>query len=251
MTNNEIDLLLNRILSYKNSASLIFSKEKYLYPELKHFLEYERFNYKLWTRIEQRFDTNKPIIKGHEDLPLKDYIKGLVERNKLIWQNYNMLKVLNFVKRKTVLDFGFGGRFYTEYFCQLAKKVIGIEKKDVYEYVKENLYPISNFYPFSCFIPNNIKVDIIWISEVFHSDSYSEIHNTIHYLKNHLNEKGKIYINELRPDTILSYQFDIQMKLHTQNGKLYSPHEFVQIISPKKVISYKKYLYHYILGMEV
>lgn len=242
--------LLQQILGYRNLPIMLSRcKQNVTYSKLEHYLRYQMFNYQLYSRLPEHKESGKPLISGHQDLPLRDYILGMNERNRLIWEGYDMSEVLKFAIGKKVLDFGYGGGYYTDWFCHLCTEVYGIERPDVYAFVEANIVLPENFHPFPC-IENIPSVDVIWVSEVFHGKSENEINAMVGDFRVYFKKGVKLYINELRPDTVLSQYFTQHMQLHTPEGKLYTPADFARLIGWKD-ISYKEYPFHYIIGGEL
>ena len=265
MEPNNKDEILNLILGYRDSAvlfnqnqyipSLTYESIKKMWPRLasdlislSHYIRYQAFNYKLYSKLASV--EKERLVNGHSDLPLRDYVLGLVERNRFVWKGEDMERVLDFAKNKVVVDFGYGGGFYADYFSKVAKKVYGIEKPDVAEFVSNTVTMPPNFVDIEDLSDLPCKVDIIWVSEVFHGDSVADIQKLVTIFKQHLKAGGKLYINELMPGTILSKHFDTHMKIHTNSGRLYRPGEWVNIIN-WKTCKIRTYKYHYIVGGKI
>lgn len=218
---------------------------------LDKFINYHTFNYDLWKSIGYSMKTNIPVVKSHSDLNLEDYLIGLNQRNRLAWKDCDYQDIFGFVKDKTVLDFGCGGCFYSDIFSSMANKVYCYDKPDVISFVKEKIILRED----KCSVIDDLEflsytnVDIIWISEVIHGKGIDEVKDLLHFLKGYLKEGGIIVINELHPNTPLGELFDLQMKLHTKNGKLYKCDEIIKLFNKITLVKMSKY--HLIIGGEV
>ncbi len=219
--------------------------------KLSHYIQYQIGNVMSWLQLQGRYESGKPYINVHIDKPgmLKNYILGLTERNRLIWKDENMEEILSFAQGKKVLDYGYGGGFYADYFCKIAEEVCGIEQHDVADYVNNYIILPDKFKDITLDDKNYKQYfDVIFISEVLHGDSPEEIMGMMEYIKPMLKPGGMLVVNELWQDTVLGKLFDIQMKLHTKGGRLYSPEELGHIIGyPKGFVTERGFKYHFML----
>ena len=267
MLNTKVDEILNTILGYRDIALLgaIMNKEDAVewhsfdifWPSfaseltrLQHYIKYEYFNYILWLKLmDCKGDLSRieQVIQSHSDLPIEDYVLGLKERNSLIWQDIDLLTEFKFMENKVILDFGYGSGFYSTYFVIKGGHVYGIEKPDIYAYVGN---PVSNslFTPLTLLYKLPELIDIVWLSEVIHGKSEGEIIELIQHLKEHMKPESLLVINELKSNTPLSKHFNIQMKLHTSGGKLYSMQNIIDLIPFKKISVLREFNYHYWIG---
>ncbi len=265
------DKVLQSILGYRDTALLgyIFAENteftseklallKRYWPveshelfKLSHYIQYQVGNVMKWLQLQGIYESGKPIVNVHTHTPemLNNYILGLTERNRLIWKDEDMDEVLSFAQGKKVLDYGYGGGFYTSYFCKIAEEVCGIEQPDVAEYVNDYIMLPDTFKDISLDVPDYEQYfDVIFISEVLHGDSPEEIMGMLEWIKVMLKPGGLLVVNELWQDTVLGKLFDIQMKLHTTGGRLYSPQELGNIIGyPKGFVTERGFKYHYML----
>jgi len=223
--------------------------------QLQHYIRYEYFNYKLWLTLhdcKEGINKIEQVVHSHDDLPLADYVLGLQERNKIVWQGIDLIKEFDFMDSKRILDFGFGSGFYTFKFGTKANIVYGLEKQDVHDFYINNLLSLQpfnlSFVPCSDLLEIPYDLDVIWLSEVIHGKSEGEILELIPQLKHHLKVDGILVVNELKPDTALSKHFNVQMKLHTSGGKLYTMQDIIDLIPFQQIKILRDYPYHYWIG---
>lgn len=219
--------------------------------KLSHYIKYQFSNYSAWKELHN-MEQDGPLLDAHQPELMIDYILGLVERNEFIWKDHNLRHVFDFIEDRSVIDYGYGGGWYSRQFCKIAKKVFGIERKEVADYVL-NCKPSmpDNFKDISVTQLYKLQVGVIWISEVFHGDGGLQILNTIDMLSTALKPGGILVVNELKKNTILGDLFNCQMKLHTKSGRLYSREELLEIIPFKRLTVDADYPYHFMIGGEL
>ena len=217
---------------------------------LCRFISYHEFNYDLWKDIGDCLEGNNPKIHGHEDLDLSDYLFGLNQRNRLCWAGVNWEKYFDFCKDKVVLDFGCGGGFYSDLISSVAKKVFCLDKPEVINHIKDKIKLRED----NCKLITDIDeiqepLDVVWVSEVMHGKKPIDIHNILLYTSEMMPDTGLTVINELLPNTPLGKLFDVQMKIHTNGGKLYTMDEVTQFMPEISMI--KTTNYHWTIGGKV
>ncbi len=193
---------------------------------LHHYVRYQMNDYYLYTRIGEAINSG-PLVVDHGSLDLEAYVKGIYERNKLVWYGVDYECVFDFLVQKDVLDFGCGGGFYTEIFKELDCRVLSYDKPDIADLTnkwKPEIQVVSP--PFEALLPLVKEFDVVWISEVLHGKSLEGRTTLTGKIVSNMKKGGLYVINELKPDTPLSMIFDYQMKIHG-DGKLLRPIDMI------------------------
>ncbi len=214
---------------------------------LPYYVKYQLDDYYYYTKISDVIRLG-PLVGGHRDLDLEAYVKGLYERNKLVWYR-EPVTIFDFMSGKKVLDFGCGGGFYTEIFRDLNCEVAPYDRPDIAKVAnkwKPDLKVVS--IEFEELLVSMKIFDVIWLSEVLHGKSLKARTELLLTLISNMKKGSIIVINELRPDTPLSKMFDYQMKIHCK-GQLLKPMDIVhELDSIRGVVPfhYRDTAYHLI-----
>ena len=229
------DKIIGYIEGYKHLQFLLYCLKRKDYNRLREvytneevdfltwlyfYVRYQENDYYLYTRLNNAIE-NGPLLSAPHDIDLEAYVKGLYERNQLVWLGADVKKIFGFVEHKKVLDFGCGGCFYTEMFDKLGAITFSYDKPDIANIVK-GWKPSICIYtkPLKELLPLMLTFDMVWLSEVLHSKEEKDRHLLLRDISSHTNNGTLIIINELKPHTILSQLFFYQMKVHTKGGKL-------------------------------
>lgn len=184
-----------------------------------YYAKYQMDDYYYYTRLKEAIESG-PLLNYPHDIDIEAYIKGIYERNSLVWLGQKMKEIFYFVKDKKVLDFGCGSGFYSILFDALGATTFSYDRKDVAEVVKKwkpHLH-ISTM-PFAGLFDLIKDFDVIWLSEVLHGKSEKDREVLLRSLTIGMRPRATLAINELKPKTVLSQLFDYQMKIHCE-GKL-------------------------------
>jgi len=217
---------------------------------LSHYIKYQLFCLKIWlSTIDDVLEGRPGLIHSHADLPLEDYVLGILQRNILVWKNWYMKGVLDFAKDKVVLDFGFGGMFYASHFVEIAKETYGIEKEDVEDFVRKNIIIPPNFTILKDTSSLDDRIDVVFFGEILHGKSANAIDmELMPMLRDVLKDDGIVVICELKEGTPLSRLFDLHMKIHGKVGALTRKQEILDVMEFQEIVFQKEFDYHYMIG---
>jgi len=266
----EVDKVIQAVEGYRNIYMLLYIMtianedkkqdllQKY-YPHLHrvlgdipNYIKYQRQDaVTLWPSLAATMEYNLPLIAKPHNIDIEAYVRGLFERNTLVWQDQDWRKYLDFINPgKQVLDYGCGSGFYMTMFRQLTEcnlDVWGYDRPEIVEVAKvlhEGLG--SNLWAFIMDSKPTAKYDIVWLSEVVHGKDADGIKELMADVKPLVKEDGLVVIQELLPGTALSNLFDVQMKIHCK-GKLIEPEDLPNECGIKpKWFRYSEY--HYCIG---
>ncbi len=215
--------------------------------KVPNYIKYQLQDYDLYSYIEEVIETGKPMLAKPHDIDLESYVKGIYERNTLLWSGEDKEEILGFAKGKLILDFGCGSGFYAEIFNAMGAATYLYDRAEIAKVMKTfkpNLVVNTD-------LTNIDKFEIVWLSEVLHGKNEKERRRLLNSLVTSMNKGQCIAINELKPDTPLSQMFHWQMKIHCE-GEMLDPGTIIEeaIESGLTMIDYASSTYHEILIFE-
>ena len=190
-----------------------------LVKKFKNTIDYANFDYNKWGEgnVYASFEHGVPALSNTHDMPedaLRAYIYSMNELHASQPPKMELLK--EYFEGKTVLDVGFGGGYFAQVIQNLGCAIYtGVDRKDVFgltnfadrcgvAYYQKNLED---------WLGLGMQYDTIWVSEVLHSKK--DPVKFFKLLEKFLNPGGTILINTLKPNTVRSAGFAVQMQLHT------------------------------------
>ncbi|MBI5056764.1 MAG: methyltransferase domain-containing protein [Nitrospirae bacterium] len=184
-----------------------------------------------WSGLDESLKTGKPYRKEHDH---EAFILGMNDLASL--KAGNVINAIGLKGVKTALDLGGGPGTYS---IAMAQKGVAVTLFDRPETVAIAKKVISLFLPLSNinFLLGDFNhdaigkgYDLIFASQILHSNSVKENISLLRKCKRALNKNGRIVIQEFRISKDLTHPapgalFSVNMLVNTDGGRCYSPDE--------------------------
>jgi len=193
-----------------------------LLKRIPNYIKYQLQDYELYKQIGKVIETGEPLLISPHDIDLTAYVKGLDERNQLVWREFNTLEFFNFMDGLKVIDFGCGSGFYSEIFMDVGATCYMYDRPDIAKVVKDYKPHLTVHTE----LPTIAEYDVIWLSEVLHGKSAKDRERLLNSLVSSMQKGGKLAVNELKMYTSLSRMFEWQMRIHCK-GELLTPESII------------------------
>ena len=188
--------------------------------------------WKNWSRLDESLRTGKPAVMDSGEFNLDAFIMGM--HNLAVLRSGDIIKAIGMKGVHSALDLGGGPGTYSMEMCRAGvEKVTLFDRTDVIKIASRNIKKNGGAENIG-FMKGDFNsddfgggYDLIFMSNILHSNSYEQCEELLGRAKAALNQGGRAAINEFylednRTEPLYGALFSVNMLVNTQEGRTYT-----------------------------